>query len=318
MIHNIDANYKNVHWGYLSADIKPVLKINSGDNLIVSSVSGPPEVTKASPFAVKKSLLEIHEKSIRGTLQGGHICTGPVEIKDLRAGEVLQVEILSVELDSEWAYTGVNPLKGALPDDFHEKQMTYLEIDKANSIAKTPWGMEIELDPFFGLLCTAPPPAWGKILTVPPRRNGGNMDNKELKPGTTLYLPVFIDGGLFSVGDGHGTQGDGEICTAAVEMDMRGEFKLTRRHDMSLVWPFAENDDFIITMAFDPDLDECVKIVTREMIRLISNYCDLTKPDAYTLLSYVGDLRITQVVNGNKGVHLMLPKKYFLNKTFKM
>ena len=129
-------------------------------------------------------------------------------------------------------------------------------------------------------------------------------------------MPGFENGALISIGDGHGTQGDGEICTAAVEMDMRGKFKITNRTDMEITWPIAENNDFFMTMAFDPDLDECVKVTTREMINFLSNFCGLTRPNAYTLLSYVGDLRITQVVNGNKGVHLMVPKKYF-HKTFK-
>ena len=253
---------------------------------------------------------------MRGTLQGGHICTGPIEVDGSKTGDVIEIEILSIELDSDWAYTGVAPLKGALPDDFNARQMSYLEIDRARKIAKTPWNMEVDLDPFFGLIATAPPMEWGKLSTVPPRQNGGNMDNKELKVGTTLYLPVFEKGAMVSIGDGHGTQGDGEICTAAVEMDMRGKFKITNRTDMEITWPIAENNDYFITMAFDPDLDECVKITTREMINFLSEFCGLTRADAYTLLSYVGDLRITQVVNGNKGVHLMIPKKYF-HKTFK-
>ena len=253
---------------------------------------------------------------MRGTLQGGHICTGPIEVHGSKTGDVVEIEILSIELDSDWAYTGVAPLKGALPDDFNARQMSYLEIDRAKKIAKTPWNMEVDLNPFFGLIATAPPMEWGKLSTVPPRQNGGNMDNKELKVGTTLYLPVFEKGAMVSIGDGHGTQGDGEICTAAVEMDMRGKFKITNRTDMEITWPIAENNDYFITMAFDPDLDECVKITTREMINFLSEFCGLTRADAYTLLSYVGDLRITQVVNGNKGVHLMIPKKYF-HKTFK-
>ena len=316
MKHYLEANHKTVHWGFLSAEINPVLNINSGDEVEITSVSGPPEVTKNSPYKVKESLLEIHEKSARGTLQGGHICTGPIEVHGSKTGDVVEIEILSIELDSDWAYTGVAPLKGALPDDFNARQMSYLEIDRAKKIAKTPWNMEVDLDPFFGLIATAPPMEWGKLSTVPPRQNGGNMDNKELKVGTTLYLPVFEKGAMVSIGDGHGTQGDGEICTAAVEMDMRGKFKITNRTDMEITWPIAENNDYFITMAFDPDLDECVKITTREMINFLSEFCGLTRADAYTLLSYVGDLRITQVVNGNKGVHLMIPKKYF-HKTFK-
>ena len=112
-------------------------------------------------------------------------------------------------------------------------------------------------------------------------------------------------------------QGDGEICTAAVEMGMRGKFRLTTRTDISLVWPMAETPTHIITMAFDPDLDDCVVLVVRQMIDLLEANCGLTRAEAYTLLSYAGDLRVTQVVNGNKGIHLMLPKEFFRGKSFK-
>ena len=110
MKHYLEANHETVHWGFLSAEIEPVLKINSGDEIEITSVSGPPEVTRNSPFEVKETLLEIHEKSIRGTLQGGHICTGPIEVQGSKAGDVVEIEILSIELDSDWAYTGVAPL----------------------------------------------------------------------------------------------------------------------------------------------------------------------------------------------------------------
>tara|TARA_B110000305_G_scaffold122956_1_gene137772 strand:+ start:39938 stop:40900 length:963 start_codon:yes stop_codon:yes gene_type:complete len=315
--HSIEASAETVHWGYLSSDIPPIISINSGDTVSLSTISGPPDVVANAPYNVRQALHDVHENPVRGTLQGGHMCTGPVEIKGLVAGNVLQVDILSVELDSDWAYTGVSPLKGALPDDFHEKQMTYLDIDQENMVAKTPWGMSIPLSPFFGVLCTAPPKPWGVLSTVPPRRNGGNMDNKELVAGSTVFLPVFVDGGLFSAGDGHGTQGDGEICTAAVEMNMKGSFKLTSRDDMMLEWPMAETEDNIITMAFDPDLDNCVVIAVRQMVNLLHTYCNISKADAYTLLSYVGNLRVTQVVNGNKGIHLMVNKEFFGNKSFK-
>jgi acetamidase/formamidase len=152
---------------------------------------------------------------------------------------------------------------------------------------------------------------------VPPRRNGGNLDNRELVEGTTLFLPVFVEDALFSVGDGHGAQGDGEICTAAVEMNMRGTFRLTVRRDMELTWPIAETPTHVITMAFDPDLDDCVVIAIRQMIDLLVAQSGLSRVQAYTLLSYVGDLRITQVVNGNKGVHLMVDKKYLRCKSLR-
>jgi acetamidase/formamidase len=284
--------------------------------VIITAVSGLPEVVAQSPYPPDPALLAIHDRLTRRTIPG-HICTGPVAVTGACAGDVLQVDIESVELDSDWAYTGIRPLAGALPDDFDERHMSYIEIDRTRRIARLPWGMEVPLRPFFGVMCVAPPVEWGELSTVPPRRNGGNLDNRELIAGTTLFLPVFVDDALFSAGDGHGAQGDGEICIAAIEMGMRGTFRLTVRRDMQLTWPIAETPTHIITMAFDPDLDDCVVIAVRQMIDLLVKHSGVTRVEAYKLLSYVGDLRVTQVVNGNKGIHLMVDKTYFREKTLR-
>jgi acetamidase/formamidase len=159
-------------------------------------------------------------------------------------------------------------------------------------------------------MAVAPPPAWGMISTLPPRRNGGNLDNKELVKGTTLYLPIHHDGALFSVGDGHGAQGDGEVCVTAIETGLIGTFELHLRDDMTLEWPMGETPTHLMTMAFDPDLDDCVVIALRDMIKLICRRTNLSREQAYTLCSLAADLRVTQVVNGNKGIHVMLAKKY--------
>jgi acetamidase/formamidase len=161
-----------------------------------------------------------------------------------------------------------------------------------------------------GVLGVAPPPAWGAVSTAPPRQNGGNLDNKELVAGTTLYLPIHVDGALFSVGDGHGAQGDGEVCITAIETGLIGTFELVVRDDMRLDWPMGETDTHMITMAFDPDLDQCVVIALRDMIKLIAARTGISREDAYSLCSLAADLRVTQVVNGNKGVHVMLEKRY--------
>jgi acetamidase/formamidase len=160
-------------------------------------------------------------------------------------------------------------------------------------------------------MAVAPPPAWGMVNTLPPRRNGGNLDNKELGAGSTLYLPVFVDGANFSVGDAHGAQGDGEVCITAVETGLIGRFKLTARNDMSLTWPMAETPTRIMTMAFDPDLDAAVQIALRSMIDLVTARAGIDRDQAFALLSLAADVRVTQVVNGNKGIHVMLDKRYF-------
>jgi acetamidase/formamidase len=306
----IEAGPGRVHWGYLGAGIPPVATVVSGDRVSVTTVSGPPDVVAGAPHPAAPALLAIHQQETKRMLPG-HICTGPVAVEGARPGDVLQVDIESITLDSDWAFSGVRPLAGALPDDFDERHMTYVEIDRARNVGRLPWGMEVPLRPFFGVICVAPPAAWGEISTRPPRRNGGNIDNRELIAGTSLFLPVFVDGALFSVGDGHGAQGDGEICTQAVEMNLRGSFRLTVRRDMALTWPIAETPTHVITMAFDPDLDDCVVIAVRQMIDQLVARSGLTRAQAYTLLSYVGNLRVTQVVNGNKGIHLMVPRTYF-------
>ncbi len=305
--HRIDASPETAHWGYFDAALGPILTVESGDSVTMSTVSGAPEVMPEGTFEIPPALSAIHE-SMRPRLPG-HICTGPVAVRGLRAGQVLEVRIDDIALHYDWGYNSLGPLRGALPDDFTENRVIHIPLDAERMIGRMPWGLELPLKPFFGVMGVAPPPAWGAISTLPPRRNGGNLDNKELVAGTTLYLPVFVDGGNFSVGDGHGAQGDGEVCITAIETGLIGRFTLIARGDMKLAWPMAETPDHYITMAFDPDLDDCVVIALRQMIDLIVEKGGLSREDAYTLCSLAADLRITQVVNGNKGVHCMLAKE---------
>ena len=146
------------------------------------------------------------------------------------------------------------------------------------------------------------------ISSIQPRAHGGNMDNKELIPGTTLYLPIFVDGANFSAGDGHGCQGDGEVCVTAIETALEGTFRLTIRDDMQIALPYAETKSHFITMAFDEDLDDAAKEALRQMISLITQRTNLSRAQAYSLCSLAADLRVTQIVNGNKGIHAILPK----------
>jgi len=223
---------------------------------------------------------------------------------------VLEVRIKQIDLHYDWGYNMVRPLAGALPDDFKDVRLMHIPLDKKRNVGTLPWGLELELKPFFGIMAVAPPAAWGAIPTQPPRKNGGNMDNKELVAGTTLYLPIHVDGALFSCGDGHGAQGDGEVCVTAIETGLIGTFELIVRDDMSLEWPMAETPTHVMTMGFDPDLDDCVVIALRDMIKLICARTNLSREDAYTLCSLAADLRVTQVVNGTKGIHVMLEKRY--------
>jgi acetamidase/formamidase len=308
MLTHLQPAPENVHWGYFDGTLPARVTIASGEHVTVSTVSGGPELMPAHPLVVPQALSAIHAK-VTPKL-GPHICTGPIAVKGAKPGQVLQVDIQSIDVLYDWGYNAVRPLAGALPDDFAEKRIIHITLDRAKKNWRLPWGQEVPLAPFFGVMGTAPPPAWGMVSTAPPRRNGGNLDNKELVAGTTLYLPIFVEGALFSVGDGHGAQGDGEVCVTAVETGLTGTFRLTVRDDMRLEWPMAETPTHMITMAFDPDLDDCVVIALRQMLDLVGTRAGLDRYEAYTLCSLAADLRVTQVVNGNKGIHVMLDKRY--------
>jgi acetamidase/formamidase len=308
-IHRLDAATDTVHWGFFDAALKPLITVEPGDTVTISTVSGtpgqlPPPDSGLTVPAVLPAIL----KNVQQRLNGPHILTGPVAVRGAKAGQVLEVRIKSIELNFDWGYNVIRPLAGALPDDFDTARVIHIPLDRARMVGTLPWGLELPLKPFFGIMAVAPPANWGAIASPPPRRNGGNMDNKELVAGATLYLPIHTDGALFSVGDGHGAQGDGEVCITAIETGLIGTFELHVRDDMTLEWPMAETPTHIITMAFDPDLDDAVVIALRNMIKLICARTNLSREDAYMLCSLAADLRVTQVVNGAKGIHVMLEK----------
>jgi acetamidase/formamidase len=306
--HRLDAGADTVHWGYFDASLTPLLTIDSGDTITISTVSGPANVMPPPPLVVPPALAEVQARVPQKL--PGHMCTGPVAVRGAKTGHVLEVRIRSIGLHYDWGYNHSGPLSGALPDDFAARHLMHIPLDAERMVGRLPWGLELPLRPFFGVMAVAPPAAWGSVSTLPPRKNGGNLDNKELVAGTTLYLPVHVDGALFSVGDGHGVQGDGEVCVTAIETGLIGTFELVLREDLHLEWPRAETPTHIMTMAFDPDLDDCVVIALWQMVALIAEQVGITPQEAYALCSLAADVRVTQVVNGSKGIHVMLDKKY--------
>jgi acetamidase/formamidase len=306
--HRLDAGADTVHWGYFDAKLPPVLTVDSGDTVTISTVSGAREMMPPLPLVVPEALAEVQAR-VTPKLPG-HICTGPIAVRGAKPGQVLEVKIKAIDLHYDWGYNYSGPLTGALPDDFSSRHLMHIPLDRKAMTGRMPWGLELPLRPFFGVMAVAPPPAWGSVSTLPPRRNGGNLDNKELVAGTTLYLPIHVEEALFSVGDGHGAQGDGEVCVTAIETGLVGSFELVVRDDLSLEWPCAETPTHVMTMAFDPDLDDCVVTALRQMVDLVARETGIDRQEAYALCSLVADLRITQVVNGAKGVHVMLEKRY--------
>jgi acetamidase/formamidase len=313
--HRLDAGADTVHWGYFDAALKPLLTVAPGDTVVMSSVSGQPAQMPpaGSGFTVPKALTDIHARVPQKL--GPHMMTGPVAVRGAKAGQVLEVRIKAIELHYDWGYNMSRPLFGALPDDFDHVHLMHIALDRTRMIGRLPWGLELPLKPFFGVMAVAPPANWGPVASPPPRRNGGNMDNKELVAGTTLFLPIHVDGALFSVGDGHGVQGDGEVCVTAIETGLIGTFELHLRDDMKLEWPMAETPTHVITMGFDPDLDNAAVIALRDMIKLICARTGILREEAYALCSLAADLRVTQVVNGAKGIHVMLEKAHLRSAT---
>jgi acetamidase/formamidase len=238
----------------------------------------------------------------------GHILTGPIAIDGAEPGDIIEIDILDIELRQDWGWNLIRPLSGTLPDDFHQSRLLNIPLDQKRMVGRLPWGLDLPLAPFFGVMGVAPPPAWGRISSLIPRAMGGNLDNKELRPGAKLYLPVFVPGALFSCGDGHGVQGDGEVCVTAIETALRGRFKFTLRKDLKFTYPRAETPTHYVTMAMDPDLDQCAMRALRDMIVLLGEKRNLSREDAYTLCSLAADLRVTQTVNGSKGIHCMIAK----------
>lgn len=304
--HFLQSDINTVHWGYFDAHQAAAAEINSGDIVTIDTVSGGPDVIPEGDYHVPPELREIHLHVPRKL--PGHILTGPVHVRGAKAGQVLQVDILDVSLRQDWGYNFIRPSAGGLPDDFTEPSKMTIRLHADSNEGELPWGKRLPLRPFFGVMGCAPPADWGAISSIQPRAHGGNMDNKELIPGATLYVPIFVDGALFSAGDGHACQGDGEVCVTAIETALRGKFRLTVRDDMQLSLPQAEDANNLITMAFNEDLDEAAKDALRQMLDVITVRTDLTRAQAYALCSLTADLRITQIVNGNKGVHVVLPK----------
>jgi acetamidase/formamidase len=306
MHHHLHSSPETVHWGWFDAALPHVLEIESGDRLTIDSLSGGPANLPGDGFDVPPELLEVHAKSQRRL--PGHILTGPVRVRGAEAGDVLEVRILDVALRQDWGYTVVRPLAGALPNDVEAFEQVITRLDRNTNVGRLPWGLEIPLRPFFGVMGVAPPRSWGAISSIQPRAHGGNIDNKELVPGSTLYLPVFNDGAGFSVGDGHAVQGDGEVCTTAIETALAGTFEIHVRRDLELDYPAAETPTHLITMGMDPDLDTATRDALRRMVPRVMQETGLSWNRAFMLMSLAADVRVTQVVNEHKGIHVMMPK----------
>ncbi len=301
----------NVHWGYYDARIKPVLRIASGDTVRVETMvaGGLDRLTLAGvPDSEIPESLKLVEKSVTDRGPGAHPLTGPIYVEGAEPGDVIEMKMLGFEYLHPYGVTGFRPGSGTLPDEFPYARFKRVPIDAKAGTAKFADGITLKLAPFWGSIGVAPPLLMRRVSSGPPGAHAGNLDNKELVAGSSLFLPVHVPGALISIGDGHALQGDGEVTITALETSLRGTVQIFVRKGKPIRWPRAETPTHFITMGLHPDLNEAAKMATREMIDFLMAERGLSRDDAYILCSLAVDLHVTQNVDDTKGVHAMLPK----------
>jgi acetamidase/formamidase len=316
--HRLEATPATVAYGYYWSDAPPVLRIDSGDIIDVDTLltNTPAGLAKAGvPDEKIQASLKAVVAEVTGERKGpgGHILTGPVFVEGAEPGDVLEVKILSIELPLDYGYNGCS---GYLPENCETGVPSkIISLNRKKMTAEFLPGIVIPLKPFYGSLGIAPAPEMGRLSSNPPGRHAGNLDNRELVVGSTLYIPVFALGALFEIGDGHAAQGDGEVDQTAIETSLRGRLQLTVRKDLKLKWPRAETATDYISMATDPDLAVATKSAIQEMVDFLVSEKKLTRHQAYQLVSIAGNVAITQLVDKpNVGVHVRLPKSIFAGK----
>ena len=316
---DLPATSRTVAWGHYDAGDAPVLRVRSGDTVVVHTLltNSPTGLEKAgvAPADVQAELREVFEHvpaAARGP--GGHVLTGPVYVEGARPGDVLEVRILKVDLAIPYAYNGFRYGLGLLTDDYPYARVKIVPLDRRTMTAAFAPGVSIPLRPFFGSMGVAPPTGWGRYDSTAPSLIGGNMDDKALVAGSTVYFPVFAPGALFYAGDGHAAQGDGEVDVTALETSLTGTFQFIVRHDLHLAGPRAETPTDYVSMGFDDDLAVATRKAVRGMVDFLVDTRGLGRDDAYMLASTAADLHVTEVVDRNKGVHMALPKAVFAGR----
>jgi acetamidase/formamidase len=298
-LHKIPLERRTLH-GHFSRDLEPVLTVDSGDSVAFSCLNAGWRTATRERYDLRE---EGDERD------AGHALVGPVEVRGARAGQTLEVRIDEVRIGS-WGVTDAGgwhtPLNERLGVADGETAALSWELDADAGVGRDQAGREVDLRPFLGVI-GMPPGERGVHSTGPPRRCGGNIDCKELVAGTTLFLPIPVDGALVSAGDGHAAQGDGEVSQLAIEAPVeRAQLTLLARDDLPLATPIAWTPEAWLTFGFDEDLDEAAAVATDAMLELMGRERGLERREALALASVVVDLRVTQMVNGVRGIHARL------------
>lgn len=314
--YTLEPSPKTIVWGHFDGTVAPVLRIRSGDTVTFHTLltNSPQGLEQAGLPAkeVEPALRAIYADPPADKGPGSHILTGPVYVEGAEPGDTLEVRIEKIDLAIPYAYNMFAPGMGLLPDAFPYKRVRIIPLDQATRTAHFGPGVDIPLHPFFGDMAVAPPPQMGRISSGPPTIVGGNMDNKALVAGTSVFFPVYVRGAMFQLGDGHAGQGDGEVDVTALETSLIGTMQFIVHKGMKTgPYPRAETPTHYISMGFDDDLMQASRKAVAGMIDFLVEQKHMSRDDAYMLVSVAGDLDVTEVVDGAKGVHVMLPKTVF-------
>jgi acetamidase/formamidase len=226
-------------------------------------------------------------------------------------GDTVEIRIRAIDLWLPIAAINIAANRGTPPEEFPYTRHRVVRLDLEKKTVDFAPGVVIPAKPFWGVIGVAPPPGMGRVPSGPPNIFGGNMDNHDLLPGTSLYLPVHASGALISIGDGHAAQGSGEVTVSAIETSLKGEIQVVLHKGMRITWPRAETPTPYMTMGLHEDLNQATEIATREMLNFIVETEGMPRDDVYMLLSAAMDLNVTQIVDGTKGINAMLPKAIF-------
>lgn len=318
-VHELKGSKQTVHLGFFDASLPPVLTIQPGDRVRLETFSGNPRYYESLGVPKDRIPAELYAvyEGVGGIGRMDHALVGPIYVSGAEPGDTLEVRIESVEVRLPLAGQGFRPHRGLLPEDFPYVADRVHWLDLENRTLEYAKGVVIPLKPFWGVIGVAPPREMGRVPSGAPDMFGGNLDNRDLGAGSTLYLPVQVKGALLSLGDGHAAQGHGEVCLSAVEGSLKGQLQVLLQKGRRLRWPRAETATHYMTTGLHADLDEAAKLATREMLDFLVEQKGLERATAYMLCSAAMDLVVTQVVDGTKGIHALLSKAIFKKAIFK-
>ena len=316
--HVVESNSETVRLGVFDATRPNVVEIDSGDTVVYPNTW----THFLNRFQRGVSIAQLAQWRVENPGKGPHSIIGPVGVKGAKPGDMLAIRFLTIT-PLDWGANLNNPgaLKtGALPDEFPDGQIKFLDIDVQRKLVKFSPSITLPVAPFQGTFGVAAPDdrevvgrvSPGVVSSVAPGQHAGNIDLKELQEGTVLYVPVWQPGGKIFTGDSHALQADGEVNLTALETGMREvRVQVHLQEQAGWQWPFAENDTHWMAIGVHRDLNEAFRISLRNTIDFLSRRARLTRHDAYALASMAVNFRVTQVVDVNQGVHAMIPKDIF-------